>query len=576
MLRERCSIIPGDFPGGPEGYLEVRNSKDTRHFLIALCGGRTKEYRHFRGGRSMKRRVLFRYIAGLLVPLAAIFLLPAAGNSMGSSFWTGTDLLTQLITPSVAGQLHGFLLGVAKLPAMQGSLLFNNNNPDGIYGVTIYKTGKAYGGYTLVSSIGAPTINGETVNAFLVDMSGNVVKSWSFNPIHAVGPVKMLHNGRLMGATPPKTIQGHITEKNWCGNVVWEDAALYEHHDHQVYRSPVYFTPVLNQSYGNPYASAAQLSRNKVLVLSQTHPDISLTSDICDYPLIDDSIVEVDRNGNELWRWNAWEHFDQFGFDDVAKATIKTKLITEQPETDYPEGTDWTHFNSASYLGPNKWYANGDARFHPDNIMFNSRNMNIFGIIARYDDSRGRWKSGDIIYKVGPDYSVGNAEHKLGQITGAHMVHIIPKGLPGAGNILLYNNGGPAGFGELVPGSGLGFYPNKYSDVSRVMEVNPITLDIVWEYNQVKPTADRDGDGYITGNDRKLYSMIMSGAQRLPNGNTLITEAMTGRVFEVTTDKEVVWEYMSPYTDAHPALLNANYRAYRIPYSWTPRNKSCP
>jgi hypothetical protein len=335
------------------------------------------------------------------------------------------------------------------------------------------------------------------------------------------------------------------------------------HHDHQIYRNPVYYTSKHPEAIKHKGRK-----KNKVLVLSQNFPDITETSHISSFPLVDDSYVEVDRNGNELWRWNAWEHFEQFGFDDAAKQAIRNVQVAEVPPGNHPDGTDWTHFNSGSYLGPNKWYKKGDDRFHPDNILFNSRSMNILGIIARYDDRKGRWKSGDIIYRIGPDYSRGQPCHKLGQIIGAHMVHMIPAGLPGAGNFLLFDNGGNAGFGELVPGSGLGTFPNRYSDVSRVLEFNPITLETVWEYTQIKPTADLNNDGVIRGNERKLFSMVMSGAQRLPNGNTLITEAVTGRVFEVTQDKDVVWEYISPFTDAHPLLKNSNYRAYRVPASW--------
>jgi hypothetical protein len=43
--------------------------------------------------------------------------------------------------------------------------------------------------------------------------------------------------------------------------------------------------------------------------------------------------------------------------------------------------------------------------------------------------------------------------------------------------------------------------------------------------------------------DRPLWSAACSLAQRLPNGNTLITETQGARVIEVTPDGETVWEY---------------------------------
>lgn len=62
-----------------------------------------------------------------------------------------------------------------------------------------------------------------------------------------------------------------------------------------------------------------------------------------------------------------------------------------------------------------------------------------------------------------------------------------------------------------------------------------------------------------------FYSFMISGCSRLSNGNTLITEGATGRLFEVTTKHEVVWEYISPWS-----LLSkfgptpAVFRSYRI------------
>jgi outer membrane protein assembly factor BamB len=68
--------------------------------------------------------------------------------------------------------------------------------------------------------------------------------------------------------------------------------------------------------------------------------------------------------------------------------------------------------------------------------------------------------------------------------------------------------------------------------VSRVIEVNPQTQEIVWSY---------------TGTEKHpLHSPIRSGQQRLPNGNTLIIESDGGRLLEVTQDGEIVWEYVNP------------------------------
>lgn len=70
-------------------------------------------------------------------------------------------------------------------------------------------------------------------------------------------------------------------------------------------------------------------------------------------------------------------------------------------------------------------------------------------------------------------------------------------------------------------------------------------------------------------------STLISGAQRLPNGNTLITEGGTGRVFEITKAGQIVWEYVSPFVGnvaGGGGFIGPNgvYRAYRVPHSWLP------
>ncbi len=67
-----------------------------------------------------------------------------------------------------------------------------------------------------------------------------------------------------------------------------------------------------------------------------------------------------------------------------------------------------------------------------------------------------------------------------------------------------------------------------------------------------------------------IYSSFISCAQRLPNGNTMVTEGAGGRIFEVTPEYEIVWEYISPYF-SKKMMGNAVYRAYRVPYDWVPQ-----
>ena len=100
-----------------------------------------------------------------------------------------------------------------------------------------------------------------------------------------------------------------------------------------------------------------------------------------------------------------------------------------------------------SVLGPNRFYDQGDERFHPDNIIWDARESNIIAIIDK--------RTGKIVWRLGPDYSSPELKG-LGWIIGQHHAHLIPRGLPGEGNLLLFDNGGWAGYGAPNPASPYG------------------------------------------------------------------------------------------------------------------------
>ena len=94
-----------------------------------------------------------------------------------------------------------------------------------------------------------------------------------------------------------------------------------------------------------------------------------------------------------------------------------------------------------------------------------------------------------------------------------------------------------------------------------------MTLEITWQYTPLEA-------GWLLFSDAsKFYSSYISSAQRLPNGNTLITEGSDGRLLEVTPDHEIVWEYINPYYRKFAGKFGNNmiYRAYRVPYEWIPQ-----
>jgi hypothetical protein len=104
------------------------------------------------------------------------------------------------------------------------------------------------------------------------------------------------------------------------------------------------------------------------------------------------------------------------------------------------------------------------------------------------------------------------------------------------GNLLLFDNG-PHRLDHPMP-------------FSRVIEVELATKQIVWKYQEKR--------------EYEFFSPRISNAQPLPNGNTLICEGDFGRLFEVTAEGELVWEFVNPYFGQGPAGLNNRvFRAYR-------------
>jgi hypothetical protein len=410
--------------------------------------------------------------------------------------------------------------------------------PPSVYptGVTIYNPEKAYNCYVL--------FDGRDDRGHLIDMNGNVVKSYPYSgwPIEMIDPAE--HDGKkghVLGQKEPDAFNNeNVIEMDWDGNIVWEwgkDAPGGKAgQDHDLARLPNGNTLILGY-------------------FPRVVPEIS------DEPVRDQNIYEVTPQGELVWQWSAIDHREQLGIapEDIG-LLLDPKVRNRR--------TGLLALNNMHPLGPNKWYRAGDERFHPDNLMIDSRDGNFIAIIEK--------STGDIVWLTGPSYPgsqdmskrkfTGAVPRPLDQTCGQHDAHLIPDGCPGAGNILLFDNGGYSG------------WPPVYHflwQATRILEIDPNTRDIVWQYD-----ASSSGDQVWT-----FFSYFMGGVRRLPNGNTLICETIHGRIFQVTPEGEIVWEYVCPIfvgpernededvnlvTWMHQGKRNWMYRAQPIPYDWVP------
>ena len=201
---------------------------------------------------------------------------------------------------------------------------------------------------------------------------------------------------------------------------------------------------------------------------------------------------EVTPDGKVVWEWLGYEHMDP---EIDIHCPLCRRVI-------------WGYVNGLDV------FPNGD-------IVASFRYLNTLAIIDRETgDIKWRWGSTELGHQHNPTIQTH-------------------------GNILAFDNG----HHRLPPDER---DPAHLTDgYSRVVEVNPDTNNIEWEYR-----AD---------NLHSFYSAVCSSAERLPNGNTLICESTSGRIFEVTPDSEVVWEFISPFYEFKPSLgwTNFIFRAHR-------------
>lgn len=391
-------------------------------------------------------------------------------------------------------------------------------------GTTIYDSSKAWNGYTVLSPLG-------TQAAIVIDMNGNIVKQWDNFNNSAGGPARVLPGGIVVaanGANPGHQESTELVQRDFDGKQQWTFPSARQHHDWQREDFPAgYYSPGVTPG-----------GASKMLVLSHTNrvqPKVAPTAN-----LEDDRILEIDRDGKILWEWIASDHIDDFKLDKPSRDAIAKGKSTPA------RGFDWLHVNSATYVGPNRWFDAGDRRFAPENVVISSRQASFCAIIAR---------DGSIVWQLGPDFTASPEMRAIRQTIGQHHAHIIPKNLPGAGNMMIFDNGGASGYG-VSTATGLDGSNIFSRPTSRVLEVDPVTLKLVWSYTAAT-----------------FFATNISGAQRLANGNTLVTEGPGGRLFEVTTAGQIVWEYIYPAPDNGKGKgpNNQVYRAYRLPYEWIPQ-----
>jgi hypothetical protein len=215
-----------------------------------------------------------------------------------------------------------------------------------------------------------------------------------------------------------------------------------------------------------------------------------------------DGVAWVDRRGETLREWTTWRHFERLRALHPPSQLDSPGEWTKMLRRSY----DYYHLNTVESL-PATALGARDPRFRAGNLLLCLRHPALVLVVDQDTE--------DVVWSWGP-----------GVLDGPHMPTLLP-----TGNLLIFDNGTERGW-------------------SRVIELDPTTLAIEWEYRADPP--------------ERFLSKWRGSSQRLPNGNTLICESDTGRVFEVTPAGETVWEFWNPEMKSGDRRKGI-YRFLRVP-----------
>ncbi|MGB5981837.1 MAG: aryl-sulfate sulfotransferase [Nonlabens sp.] len=396
--------------------------------------------------------------------------------------------------------------------------------------VSIYERGISEG-YTLISPLGSS-------DTFLINNEGFEIHRWESESIALMSYlnrqgdlIRVLLEGNSSfsggGATGAIEILNFESERTWYWQYNSDNYVL--HHDIELLPNGNILALVWEKK---TESEAIESGRNPALLFeNEVHP--------C-------KIIEIQPMANNaagiVWEWSAWDHLIQDhdvnknNFGDVA---AHPELI----DINFTSGeANFNHLNSIDFIE------------ELNQIVVTSRLFNEFWIIdhsttttqASTNSGGNSNKGGDLLYRWGNpvSYNAGNIEDQ--QLYGPHDATWIGDTENNGGNFLVFNN-------------------NKFDDKSSVDEI-AIPLNQDGTYDLMANTSNLPASTIWNYDSEIIYSSRLSGAQRLDNGNTLITVGREGKLVEIDNSGSVIWQYQNPtdgnksifkvvkYGESHPAF----------------------
>lgn len=389
-------------------------------------------------------------------------------------------------------------------------------------GVTLYDPTKAFAGYNLITPFpgrSAPEPNVHPGTVYLMDMQGNVVHTWK-TP-YPTWYSRLMPDGHLVSClrcskpTPDRPGYDQYHMGGATGMLVeldWDGKVVFEHFDPNMHHD---FRRLGNGNY--IYVGWEKVPPD----LAKKVQGGQKGTEHKDGAMFGDYFREITPSGKTVWEWHGIEHLDP-DLDIIGAIHPRE---------------EWTHINDVDVM--------------PDgNILSDSRHTDGAFIIDRAS-GEVIWRWGNVAYL---DPETGRVEHRdvrnPGNMGGPHDGHLIAPGLPGEGHMLIYDNA-------------------MYTFFSRALEVDIKTNEVVWE------SEDAFGiEGYVRG--RVHFSPFISGSDRMPNGNTVICCGGNGVVFEVTEEKEMVWQWVRPVPNLRSEVHWGVFRAHRYVPDYCPQFANLP
>ena len=339
---------------------------------------------------------------------------------------------------------------------------------------------------------------------WLIDRAGRVVHKWEHDARPALA-VYLLDDGRLLrtfntGQGPFRAggAGGGLELVEWDGEVSWswrfvgDEARL--HHD--VAPMPGGSVMVIAWEYKSAQ-QAIDAGRDRDAI-----PD--------EGAMWAEQILEIRPRGSSeaevVWSWHVWDHLVQDRDPDKPNFGNPSEHPDRVDVNFAGRTADWLHINSVFY------------RPDLDQVLLSVHNFSEVWVVDR--------GTGSLVYRWGNPLAYGRGTSRDQQLFLQHDARWIPADRPGGGNLMVFNNGTRA---------------RGFSTVDEI--VPPLRDDGSYDTGE---GAHGPGSAIWTYAADDFYSSNISGAERLPGGNTLVCEGAEGRFFEITPVGSVVWEYRNP------------------------------